>query len=307
MTYATGHWPFLICHLKPPVRLDINQAGIWPFGEQVPDDIFPTGVSCIERQRRSRIQLVVRAQIKNSRERFSAAGRTPGISKALLLKSASSHVPEIFSARQIQPVSFAPNGQSAPEIESDLSKGIFVVHQVVKRKTRKGPRRRQFLKEGSMRSIGWIVSAAPSKISASSPRLEPDSVEQVSGFSGGGVRAVTLRSPRSGLNRSPEQHIRFAFAGIKDAHVVAANRRDVDFPVIGKTSGNRPVIGFQHVTPIAIIRSEEASLAVTRRPDILSPRAVDNIDIQFIHAFDLEDAFCWPGCQNRQVRVRRAA
>src|SRR5262249_43213803 len=106
-------------------------------------------------------------------------------------------------------MSFAANSPVGTGIESKLSEAVFIIHQVVKGKARKWPRRGQLLKECPMRTIGWIVITATSKISSANPRLQPGLVEEITRFNSGRVRVLAKFSPSSHLHSRPEQNIGF--------------------------------------------------------------------------------------------------
>src|SRR5215510_295075 len=107
-------------------------------------------------------------------------------------------------------MTIAPNGQLLMRIESELSKSIFAVHQIVEGKTRKRPRRRQLLKECPVSAVRRIVIAAAPEISHADPWLKFRLVEEVTRFKGYSVGAVFEVSPTSHLNCSPQQRIHFA-------------------------------------------------------------------------------------------------
>src|SRR5262249_34407152 len=146
-----------------------------------------------------------------------------------------------------------------------------------------------------------------SKVSSAKPRLQPGLVEEITRFSGGRVRALAKSPPGSHLQGSPEQNISFADTDIGHIDVVAADCRGVDFSMIPGADGKRAVIRFRHVTPITIVRGEQTSLAITERSKAFGQCAVDDFDIQFLHALDLEYTFGWKGCHNCNVRSRHAA
>src|SRR5262249_44891474 len=177
----------------------------------------------------------------------------------------------------------------------------------VKRKTRKRPRCWQFLKECPMDAIGRIVIAAPSKVSCADPRLQRRLVEKVTNFTRDSMRALAEVSPITCLHSSPEQHIRLADAGIGNSDVVATNCRDADFLVIFGANCERAVIGFQHVTPVTIIRGKDSSLTVAKRSKVLGHCAIDDLDIQFLRSFDLKYTFRWARCHNCEVLTHHAA
>src|ERR1700674_1186841 len=93
----------------------------------------------------------------------------------------------------------------------ELSEGVFIVHQVVKREARKRPRSRQFLEERPVRPVGRVIIAAAAKISTAEPRFQRCVIELVAGFSRESICPMRKRSPCACLNGSPEQDIRFAF------------------------------------------------------------------------------------------------
>src|SRR5262245_33183749 len=139
---------------------------------------------------------------------------------------------------------FAANSPVGTGIESELSKAILIIHQVVKRKTRKRARRGQLLKECAVRAIKRIIITAASKVSSAKPRLQPGLVEEITRFNGGRVRALAKFPPGSHLQGSPEQNISFADTDIGHIDVVAADCRDVDFSMIPGADGKRAVIRF---------------------------------------------------------------
>src|SRR5262249_2501405 len=220
--------------LETSDQLDISKICVAPIRKQIVNDSFSLSVRCIECQRCLRIELIINAQVDDVREFPLAAGGTPCISKALLLKSPASDIPKIPSVRQVQHVSFAANSPAGKGIESELGKAIFIIHQVVKGKTRKRPRCGQLLKECPMRTIGRIVIATASKVSSANPRLQPSLVEKITRFYGGRVRALAKFSPSPHLYRSPEQNISFANADIGYIDVVTTDCRDVDFSMISR-------------------------------------------------------------------------
>src|SRR5262245_51697120 len=100
-------------------------------------------------------------------------------------------------------MSFAANDPVGTGIESELSEAVFIIHQVVKGKARKRPRRGQLLKECPMRAIGWIVIAATSKVSSANPWFPPGLVEEITRFNGDRVRVLAKFSPSSHLHSHP--------------------------------------------------------------------------------------------------------
>src|SRR5215510_4582689 len=249
--------------LETSDQFDISKICVAPIGKQIANNSFSLSVRCIECQRCLRIDLIIDAQVDDVREFPLAAGGTSCISKALLLKSPASDIPKILCVRQVQHVSFAANSPVSRGIESELSEGIFIIHQIVKRKTRKRPRRGQLLKECPMRAIGRIVIATASKVSSTNPRLQPTLVEEITRFYGGRVRALAKFSPSSYLHRSPDQNIRFADADIGYIDVVTTDCGDVDFSMIASADRKRAVIGLRHVTAITIVRGKHTPLAIT--------------------------------------------
>src|SRR5262249_52994430 len=172
-------------------------------------------------------------------------------------------------------MSFAANSPVGTGIESELSEAVFIIHQVVKRKTRKRPRRGQLLKECPMRAIGRIVIATASKVSSTNPRLQPSLVEEIACFNRGRVRALAKFSPSSYLHRCPEQNISFADADIGNIDVITTDCRDVDFSLIPRADRKRAVIGFRHATAITIVRGKHTSLAIAKRSEAFGQCAID--------------------------------
>src|SRR5262245_24720851 len=153
-------------------------------------------------------------------------------------------------------MSFAANSPVGNGIQSELSEAVFIIHQVVKGKARKRPRRGQLLKECPMHAIGRIVIAATSKVSSANPRLPPRLVEEITRFNGGRLRVLAKFSPSSHLHSPPEQNIGFADTGVGNIDVVAADCRDVDFSMILRAHRKRAVIGFIYVTAMTVVRGE---------------------------------------------------
>src|SRR5207249_7029987 len=162
-----------------------------------------------------------------------------GISECRLLKHSTADVPQILRPRQVQRVRFTSNGPLRVWIESQLPEGVFVVHEIVQRKSRKGPRSGQLLEECAMRAIRRIIVTASAKISSANPWFEFGCVEQISTFDAGCISAMPQQTPTSRLDRAPEQHIRLAVACIKYVSIVAADRGDIDGLVIFRTNRRR--------------------------------------------------------------------
>src|SRR5215831_11938621 len=114
----------------------------------------------------------------------------------------------------------------------ELRKSVFVVHQIVEWKAGEGSRRRQFLKERSVNPVGRTIVAASAKISEAKPRLEMRITELVTGLHCECIGAMSNSSPPSRLQDSPKQNIGFAETGIKNIHIVTANRDDADWLII---------------------------------------------------------------------------
>src|SRR5262249_21271234 len=101
--------------------------------------------------------------------------------------------------------------------------------------------------------------------------------------------------PRRNLKRSETPRIaRFAMRrGANGTELSSLYSRGVDFSMIPRADRKRAVIGLRHVPTITIVRGKHTSLAITKRSEAFGQCAVDDFDIQFPHAFDLEDTFRW--------------
>src|SRR2546426_9012834 len=162
-------------------------------------------------------------------------------------------------------MSLGPKNQLWMRHHGQLSETVFIVHQVVKRETGKWTWSRQFLKERAMRSAGGIVIPASAKISAAKPWLQPRIAPLVTRFGSERICTMSYCSPRSSLDRSPEQHVGFAIPQIKNVGVVATDRRDVDRRAVLGAHRDWPRIGLEHITAIPIIGRENPALTFTNR------------------------------------------
>jgi hypothetical protein len=131
---------------KAPVQLGVGEVCVWTAGINASNHRLTGSVGNVECERRLSIELLVCAQIEYVRELFRAAGRTSCESEGFFLKSCASDVPEIPCVRQIQRMRFGSKNQLSIRCNGQLSETVFVVHQVVERKTGKRARSRQFLK-----------------------------------------------------------------------------------------------------------------------------------------------------------------
>src|SRR5947208_5696122 len=107
-------------------------------------------------------------------------------------------------------MSFGSKNQLSMRCNGQLSETVFIVHQVIERKTGKRAWSRQFLKERAMRPARRIVVSASAKVAAAQPWFQLHIIPLVAGFGRKRVCAMSQHPPRSGLDRRPEYDIGFA-------------------------------------------------------------------------------------------------